>query len=152
MRGGGMDHIHQKSICNLYIDIPKYNGHSTSGDMLWAGVPVLTLPLESMASRAAASFIKTSGIPELIADSWEDYEEKAVWLSSFPPEYFAFRKKIEDERMTNPLFDTFLFVKHLEEAFEEMMRIRYAEKSNPRHFQVQNLQSTFGAKQLQNPT
>ncbi len=43
----------------------NYNGHSTGGDMLWAGVPMVTFPGESMASRAGASFAKSMGAPEM---------------------------------------------------------------------------------------
>jgi len=33
--------------------------------MLWAGVPILTYPGESLAARAAASFLTTSGLPQM---------------------------------------------------------------------------------------
>ena len=33
--------------------------------MLWAGVPIVTYPGEMLAARAAASFVTSSGLPQL---------------------------------------------------------------------------------------
>jgi len=40
--------------CDLVIGMPRPPGTAT--DALWATVPLLTLPVQKMASRAAASF------------------------------------------------------------------------------------------------
>lgn len=53
------------------------------GDALWAGLPIVTLPGESMQSRVCASIIKAAGSgfeDEMIASSLQDYEEKAYNL------------------------------------------------------------------------
>jgi len=49
-------------------------------DVLWAGCPMVTLPLESFASRVASSQMKTLGLDELIADDYESYESIAIRL------------------------------------------------------------------------
>jgi protein O-GlcNAc transferase len=51
-------------------------------DVLWAGTPVVTLPLESLASRVAASQLTCLGVPELVAKTRQDYEEIAVRLGT----------------------------------------------------------------------
>ncbi len=35
MHGAGMEHIQRKAMCDLYLDVHKYNGHSTTADILW---------------------------------------------------------------------------------------------------------------------
>jgi predicted O-linked N-acetylglucosamine transferase (SPINDLY family) len=66
MQGSGpQEHIQRKAQCNLYLDIHKYNGHSTSADILWAGVPMVTFPGQSIAARAAGSFAWSAGFPEM---------------------------------------------------------------------------------------
>lgn len=51
-------------------------------DVLWAGTPVVTLPLESLASRVAASQLTCLGVTELIAKSREEYEEISIRLGT----------------------------------------------------------------------
>ena len=51
-------------------------------DVLWAGCPMVTLPLETFASRVASSQLKTLGFDELIASSYQDYENIAVKLGN----------------------------------------------------------------------
>jgi protein O-GlcNAc transferase len=54
-------HILVKSLADLLLDPPVYNAHSTATDLLWAGVPMLTMPMHSMASRGCASVVAALG-------------------------------------------------------------------------------------------
>ena len=54
--------------------------------LLWAGTPVLTLPLETLASRVAASQLCSLGFPELVASSRQEYEDIAIRLGNNPAE------------------------------------------------------------------
>ena len=58
------------------------NGHTTGMDVLWAGAPMVTLPLETFASRVASSQLKTLGLNELIAVDYSDYEKIAIKLGN----------------------------------------------------------------------
>ena len=80
------EHVRRGRLADLCLDTPLCNGHTTGMDVLWAGTPVLTLPLQSLASRVAASQLHALGFPELVASSYEDYEEKAVQLGNNPHE------------------------------------------------------------------
>ena len=51
-------------------------------DVLWAGTPMVTLPGETLASRVASSQLCTLGMPELVAESRDDYENIAVKLGT----------------------------------------------------------------------
>ncbi len=80
------EHVRRGRVADLCLDTPLCNGHTTGMDVLWAGTPVLTLPLESLASRVAASQLYALGFPELVATSRADYEEIAVRLGNNPQE------------------------------------------------------------------
>ena len=80
------EHVRRGRLADLCLDTPICNGHTTGMDVLWAGPPVLTLPLKTLASRVAASQLHALGFKELVATSREDYEEKAVWLGNHPKE------------------------------------------------------------------
>ncbi|PRP73842.1 putative UDP-N-acetylglucosamine-peptide N-acetylglucosaminyltransferase [Planoprotostelium fungivorum] len=139
-KGGGMDHVTSKSICDLFLDVPLYNGHSTSA------IPIVTKPLQTMAARAAGSFARTSGNHHGIANSSKEYIELAVKFGTEKKEMQRVKRELQERRMDNPLFDTHLFVKHLEAAYTEMMVIHHNEKSSPRRIQVPNLVHKYGAR------
>lgn len=45
------DHVLAKGICDLFLDANPYASHGTAADALYTGVPLLTAPHETMASR-----------------------------------------------------------------------------------------------------
>ena len=80
------EHVRRGRLADLCLDTPLCNGHTTGMDVLWAGTPVLTLPLETLASRVAGSQLHALGFPELVAATQEEYVEKAVELGNNPVE------------------------------------------------------------------
>lgn len=80
------EHVRRGRLADLCLDTPLCNGHTTGMDVLWAGTPVLTLPLETLASRVAGSQLHALGFPEMVASSPEEYVEKAVHLGNNPAE------------------------------------------------------------------
>ena len=76
------EHVRRGRLANLCLDTPLCNGHTTGMDILWAGTPVLTLPLNTLASRVAASQLYALGFPELVAASRDEYIQKAIQLGN----------------------------------------------------------------------
>ena len=74
------EHVRRGQLADLCLDTPLCNGHTTGMDVLWAGCPMVTLPLDTFASRVASSQLTAIGIPELVARSRKDYEEIAIRL------------------------------------------------------------------------
>src|SRR6185437_3637656 len=52
---------------DIALDTFPYNGHTTSLDALWMGVPVVTLAGQSAVSRAGLSQLSNLGLGELVA-------------------------------------------------------------------------------------
>lgn len=48
----------------LFITRPLCNAHTTGTDVLWAGLPMITRPLEKMATRVAGSLCLATGVGE----------------------------------------------------------------------------------------
>jgi len=138
-RGSGTDHIEIKSMCNLYLDVHNYNGHSTTADILWAGVPIVSYPGEVMASRVAASFATAAGFPEMVASSWDDYERKAVEYATNSARYEMVHKKLMDARMEMPLFDTQRFIANLEKGLLAIYN-RWETGKRPQDYFIQDTQ------------
>jgi protein O-GlcNAc transferase len=129
------DHLRRIGLADLFLDTFYYNAHTTACDALGAGVPVLTCYGETFAGRAAASLLHAVGLPELVAHSHVDYEEKAGQLATQPDLLSALRAKLAKNRAACPLFDTPLLVRHLESAYGKMFE-RHSVGLAPEHIFV----------------
>jgi protein O-GlcNAc transferase len=49
-------HFLVKSLSNVQLDTLSYNGHTSLADVLWAGVPSVTLPMEKQSARVGANY------------------------------------------------------------------------------------------------
>jgi predicted O-linked N-acetylglucosamine transferase (SPINDLY family) len=124
------EHLARFRAADLFLDTFPYNAHATALDALWAGVPVLTYPGESFASRVAASLVCTVGLPELIAGSPSQYEETAVELAANPARLGELRRKLA--LRGTPLFDTEHYTRNLEAVYEKVYE-RHHSGSPPDH-------------------
>jgi predicted O-linked N-acetylglucosamine transferase (SPINDLY family) len=129
------EHLRRLQLADLALDTRIYNGHATTNDALWAGVPVITLKGSHFPSRASSSILMAIGLSELIAHSLEEYKTLAVMLASNPGKLQAIRQKIQRNRLKEPLFDTPRFVRNLEKAYKEMWKIFLAGEK-PRKIEV----------------
>lgn len=116
-------HLSRLSLADIALDTRIYNGHTTTSDALWAGVPVVSLMGGHFASRASASMLTAIGLPELIAQSIPEYQAKVLELARDPVLLKTLRDKLAANRSRMPLFDTRQFVHHLEVAYNEMWEI-----------------------------
>ena len=117
------EHLARLRFADLALDTRIVNGHTTTSDALWAGVPVITLQGSHFASRVSSSILSALGVPELITHSIEEYESLAVRLALNALELKEIRQRIARNRIVEPLFDTPRFVKNLETAYKEMWKI-----------------------------
>jgi protein O-GlcNAc transferase len=114
------DHLARHQLADLFLDTLPYNAHASASDALWAGLPVLTCLGETFAGRVAASLLNAVGLPELITTTSEAYERMAIDLASQPAKLAAIKRKLAENRLTKPLFNTKLFTGHLEAAYTAM--------------------------------
>jgi protein O-GlcNAc transferase len=129
------DHLARHRLADLFLDNLPYNAHTTASDALWAGLPVLTQIGETFAGRVAASLLTAIGVPELIAETPEQFESLAVELATRPELLAAIKAKLAQNRLIEPLFNTRLYTRHLESAYRAMVQ-RCREGLRPEHIQV----------------
>jgi protein O-GlcNAc transferase len=132
------EHLARHRLADLFLDTVPYNAHTTGSDALWAGLPVLTRIGTTFAGRVAASLLEAVGVPDLITHSREEYEELAIELALDRKKLKRVKDKLEKHRSTAPLFDTPLFVRHLEAAYVAMHE-RYRAGLPADHIEVQPL-------------
>src|SRR5262249_14699283 len=99
------------------------------------GLPVLTQIGNTFAGRVAASLVNAVDLPELITHSRDEYEALAIELALNGEKLDAIKEKLSRNRRTSPLFDTPLYTKHLESAYEAMYQ-RYKAGLPPDHIEI----------------
>jgi len=114
-------HLVRHQLADLFLDTLPYNAHATACDALWAGLPVLTRRGTAYAGRVAASLLTAIGLPELIAESAEDYEARALTMARDPARLKTLRDKLFANRATAPLFDTPRLARDLEALYRKML-------------------------------
>ena len=113
-------HLARHKLAGLFLDTLIYNAHTTASDSLRVGVPVVTTPGLTFASRVASSLLKAVDLPEMITANLDEYEELAVKLATDNVLLSELREKLVTNVKFSPLFDTPLFARHLETAYEMM--------------------------------
>ncbi|XP_022697467.1 UDP-N-acetylglucosamine--peptide N-acetylglucosaminyltransferase 110 kDa subunit-like isoform X2 [Varroa jacobsoni] len=126
------EHVRRGQLADVCLDTPLCNGHTTGMDVLWAGTPMVTLPLETLASRVASSQLHCLGCPELIANDRQDYERIAIRLGRDKQYLKLIRAKVWQQKNESPLFDVKHYTKNLEDLFSAMWR-RHAQGLKPDH-------------------
>jgi predicted O-linked N-acetylglucosamine transferase (SPINDLY family) len=130
------DHLARLPAADLFLDTFYYNAHTTASDALWTGLPVVTRLGDTFASRVAASLLNAIGLPELVTHTSDEYEQLAFQLASDRDKLSLIRKRLADNRLTHPLFDTELFTRHIESAYEKMWE-RHCMNLKPDHVFVE---------------
>ena len=114
------EHLARHRSADLFLDTLPCNAHTTASDAIWAGMPVLTLIGESFAGRVAASILNAIHLPELITSSEEEYEALAIELALNHEKLDEIKQKLDNNRLTAPLFDIDLYTRNIETAYREM--------------------------------
>jgi predicted O-linked N-acetylglucosamine transferase (SPINDLY family) len=111
------DHLARLKLADLFIDTMPYNAHTTASDALWVGLPVLTLCGETFASRVAASMLNAVGLSELITLTDKKFEDLAIELGNNPKKLQQIKNKLNNNKISKPLFNSKLFTKNIEKAY-----------------------------------
>ncbi|MFW5696963.1 MAG: hypothetical protein ACOCX1_00205 [Fimbriimonadaceae bacterium] len=99
-------HLSLMGSSTLCLDTYPYSGATTTCQSLMMGVPVLTLPSDRYAGRQSASILKAANFPELVAETPDEYIQKAVELANDPSRLQRYRSTMRETLLASPLCDT----------------------------------------------
>ena len=105
---------------DLALDPSPCPGGTTSCDALANGVPVLTQWGDDFYSRIGVPVVLPCGLPELIADGWDDYVDRALALTSDVHALDRLRTKVRSGFDNSPYRDEIGFTRNLESVFHQM--------------------------------
>ncbi|NNF99197.1 MAG: tetratricopeptide repeat protein [Desulfobacteraceae bacterium] len=114
------EHLARLKLVDIALDTWSSNGHTTTSDALWAGVPVVTMIGNNFTSRVAASLLKAIGMTDLIATNPLQYQDIVIGLASDSAKLETLKKHLLEQVKNKPLFDTKRFAKNLEYAYTAM--------------------------------
>lgn len=115
----GMDeHLARLQVADLALDSWPCNGHTTTSDALAAGVPVVTLAGDTLASRVAASLLHAAGLDDCITGDAPAYIDRICALGGHAPARAALRERIASRPAC--LYDTARFARDLEALYARM--------------------------------
>jgi len=105
---------------DIGLDCFPCNGHTTTCDGLWMGVPVVTIPGCSYVSRMGLSVLSNLGLSELIAASTTEYVRIATILTSDPLRLSALRNSMRERLKSSPIMDGAGLTREIETAYRMM--------------------------------
>ena len=114
------DYLARFQCADMFLDTYPYNAGTTANDLLWAGLPLLTLSGSTYVSRMAGSLSKCMGLEEQICTTVEDYRNKAIDFAHNPEKLRALRKQVTENR--DQLFNIKNIVSDYENAIMEVHR------------------------------
>ena len=107
---------------DLGLDTFPYNGHTTSLDSFWMGVPVVTLVGQTIVGRAGLSQLMNLQLPDLSASGPEQFVRIAAELARDLPRLSELRRTLRSRLEASPLMDAPRFARDIEAAYREMWR------------------------------
>ena len=105
---------------DVALDPFPFNGHTTTCDCLWQGVPVVTLSGDTYVSRFGGSGLVTLGLNELITQSVPEYIDAAVSLAQDRQRLADYRATLRERMANSPLLDFETFTRNLEKSYRRM--------------------------------
>jgi len=116
----GLDYLREFQDIDLALDPNPCPGGTTSCDALANGVPVLTQWGDDFYGRIGVPVVLPCGLPELIADGWDDYVAKALELTADHQALDALRGRVRPGFDASPYRDEVGFTRGLEGVFRQM--------------------------------
>jgi predicted O-linked N-acetylglucosamine transferase (SPINDLY family) len=113
------DYLKLYDRADIALDTFPYNGHTTSLDALWMGVPVISRIGETVASRAGWSQLTNLQLRELVARSDEEFVSIAKSLAADLPRLTSLRQMLRRRMEESPLMDAPRFARGVEAVFRE---------------------------------
>jgi predicted O-linked N-acetylglucosamine transferase (SPINDLY family) len=107
---------------DVCLDTFPCNGHTTTMDALWMGVPVATLVGNTAMGRAGSCLATNVGMPELIARTPDDYVRIAADLCRDLARLGEIRRGLRARMQASPLMDGARFARNMELLFREIWR------------------------------
>jgi protein O-GlcNAc transferase len=107
---------------DLGLDAIPYNGHTTSLDSMWMGVPVVTVLGQTIVGRAGWSQLCNLDLREFAAQREADFAPLAARWARDIPKLEQLRASLRQRMEKSPLMDGKRFARNMEAVFRDVWR------------------------------
>ncbi|MGA3065283.1 MAG: tetratricopeptide repeat protein [Tepidisphaeraceae bacterium] len=118
----GEDYFLRYHQIDIALDPFPFGGGTTTCDALWMGVPVVTLSGQTAVGRAGRSILSNLGLPELVAQTAEQYVQIAIDLAGDLKRMDGLRSGMRARMLASALMDGKGFTRDMESAYRQMWR------------------------------
>ena len=130
-RGFSRDYLGEYADMDIALDTFPYPGGGTTCDALFMGVPVVTMAGVNHGGRFGKSLLMNLGLGELVANTAEEYVEKAVGMAGDEELLLVLRQKLRDMMRRSPLMNMEQYRKDLTEVYIRIWKKFVREQSAP---------------------
>jgi protein O-GlcNAc transferase len=113
-------YLNEFNRIDICLDTLPYNGHTTSLDSMWMGVPVITQIGPTVVGRAGWSQLSNLGLTELAADNDQGFVDIATALAGDVSRLAELRRTLRERMSQSPLMDAKRFARSMEQSFRSM--------------------------------
>jgi predicted O-linked N-acetylglucosamine transferase (SPINDLY family) len=117
-----LEYFHRFHALDLGLDPFPYNGHTSTLDSLWMGVPVITLAGRTAVGRGGTSILSNVGLHQLIARTPDQYVDIALDSARDPARLASLRSNLRPRLQSSPLMHGKQYAADVEATFRHMWR------------------------------
>ena len=121
-RCGRLDYLQRYREIDICLDTFPYNGHTTSLDALWMGVPTVTLAGDTVVGRAGVCQAMNLALSELVATTPEQFVQIASSLADDLERLSELRRTLRARMKQSPVMDGQRFARNLESVYRDVWR------------------------------
>ena len=112
-------HVDCYSLCDIALDPVPFSGLTITIEQAFMGVPVLTMPGETISSKGAARVNLALGLNDFIAKDEEDFAQKAYNIANDIDKLKYYRSNLRKILRESYLFNDYRpYVEHIEQAYK----------------------------------
>ncbi len=117
-----LDYLRTYNRIDIGLDSFPCNGHTTSLDSFWMGVPIITLIGKTLFARAGWTELSNLNLSELAAHTPRQFVQIALSLAKDLPRLEQLRATLRQRMELSPLMDAPKFARNMEAAYRQMWR------------------------------
>jgi predicted O-linked N-acetylglucosamine transferase (SPINDLY family) len=122
-RADRLEYLKYYHRLDIGLDTLPYNGHTTTLDSLWMGVPVVTLAGQTVVGRAGFSQLSNLGLTDLVTRTPDQFVKCASDLAADLTRLTELRRTLRDRMRASPLLDGPKFSKDVESAYRSIWKL-----------------------------